>query len=61
MSLRKPLEDMGVFKKNDIDFVTSPVASWMIKYKGDTIVILNKKYVNKPDVEVGDLALGILR
>jgi hypothetical protein len=56
MAMRKPLEKL--FKKNDIDFVLSPVAHFRIKHKGKTLVIVNKKYADDAELVVSDYAIG---
>jgi|TARA_R100000049_G_C1953290_1_gene103235 hypothetical protein len=56
VDLRTPLAT--IFKKNDIDFVFSPVAHFRIKSKGKTIVLVNKKYADKAEEIVGDIAIG---
>ena len=56
VDLRKPLE--SIFQKKEIDFTFSPVAHYRIKYKGKTIIIVNKKYANKAEEIVGSIAIG---
>ncbi len=56
MSLRKPLE--SIFSKKDVDFVLSPVAHFRIKYKGKTIILVNKKYADDAEEIVNDIAIG---
>jgi len=56
MSMRAPLEK--IFKKKDIDFVTSPVAHFRIKEGGKTFIIVNKKYADEYDAVDGDIAFG---
>jgi hypothetical protein len=56
MSLRKPLE--SIFPKKDVDFVLSPVAHFRIKYKGKTIILVNKKYADDAEEIVNDIAIG---
>ncbi len=56
MDMRKPLET--VFKKKDIDFAMSPIAHYRIKTPKGTLIIVNKKYVEKPDKVFGTYAIG---
>ena len=56
MSMRTPLEKL--FNKKDIDFVMNPIAHFRIKHKGRIILIVNKKYVDKPELVVGSYAIG---
>lgn len=56
MSLRKPLE--SIFSKKDVDFVLSPLAHFRIKYKGKTIILVNKKYADNAEEIVNDIAIG---
>jgi len=56
MSLRRPLE--SIFPKKDIDFVLSPVPHYRIKYKGKTIILVNKKYADDADEVVNNIAIG---
>ena len=56
MSMRKELEK--IFKKKDIDFVTSPMAHFRIKSGGKTLIIVNKKYADNAELIVGDKAIG---
>jgi len=58
MSLRPHLEK--IFKPRDISFVTSPIPAFMIKTKGKTLVVVNKKYADDPEAVVGPLAIGYL-
>lgn len=61
LSIGPILEKIPEFKRTVFLFKTDPIPSWHAVYNGNTIVILNKKYVDGPDVEVGDIAIGILR
>lgn len=58
LSIRGDLEK--IFKKRDVDFVTSPIPAYMIKHKGKILVITNKKNVDDADLIVGDMAIGFL-
>jgi len=54
LDLREPLEQMGF----DVDFVTSPMAMYMLKKGGAQFAVLNKKYAEDPDLVVGEIAIG---
>jgi hypothetical protein len=54
LDLRDPLSQMG-FK---VDFVTSPMAMYMLEKGGEKFAVLNKKYAEDPDLVVGDIAIG---
>ncbi len=54
LDLRKDL----LRAKFKVDFVFSPVPHYRIKSGGKTIVIVNKKYADKADKIVGDIAIG---
>lgn len=49
-----------IFPKKDISFSFSPEAHYQIKYKGKTIVIVNKKYADDAELIVGEMAIGYL-
>jgi len=51
MSLREPLKKAG-FK---VDYANEPVPHFTINDKG---IIVNKKYADESDFEVGDIAYG---
>ncbi len=54
MSLREPLTRAGY--KVDFSFIGAP--HYTISKKGIKYLIANKKYVDKPDFSVGDIAFG---
>jgi len=54
MNAREPLEQMGF----SVDFVTSPLAMYMLEKGGVKYAALNKKYAESPDLVVGDIAIG---
>jgi len=56
VDMRKPLE--AIFPKKDIDFTFSPVPHFRIKYKGKTLIIVNKKYADKAALEFDKYAIG---
>jgi len=57
MDLRPVLEK--IFPKKDIDFTHVGASHFRIKYKGKTLMIVNKKYVDgKPELIVDELAIG---
>jgi len=56
VSMRKPLEN--IFNKKDIDFSMDPIPHFRIKYKGKTLVIVNKKYADNAELVVNDKAIG---
>jgi len=56
VDLRPLLET--IFKKKAIDFVFSPVAHFRIKTSKGTIVIVNKKYADKAEKIVDEIAIG---
>ena len=54
LNVREPLEQMG-FK---VDFVTSPMAMYLLEKDGVKFAALNKKYAEDPGLVVGDIAIG---
>lgn len=56
MDAGEALEQMGF----DADFVTSPLPMWMLEKDGVKYAALNKKYVEDPDLIVGDIAIGVM-
>ena len=56
MNAGEALEQMGF----DADFVTSPLPMWMLEKDGVKYAALNKKYVEDPDLIVGDIAIGVM-
>jgi len=56
MNIRDSLEQMG-FKA---DFITSPIAMWMLEKDGKKYAALNKKYTEEADLIVGDIAIGAM-
>lgn len=56
VDMRKDLEKL--FSKRDVDFAFSPVAHFRIKHGGKTIIIVNKKYADRPDLVVKNIAIG---
>jgi len=58
VDLRGPLETM--FPKKAIDFTFMGGAHFTIKYKGKKIVLVNKKYVDDPELVVDDIAIGYI-
>jgi len=59
----KSFMDVGKeLKKSKIkyDFSTSPMAIYMVKSGSDKFAIVNKRYADKPDVVIGDIAIGKL-
>ena len=56
MNAGEALEQMG-FRA---DFVTSPLPMWMLEKDGVKYAALNKKYVEDPDLIVGDIAIGVM-
>ena len=56
MDAGEALEQMG-FRA---DFVTSPLPMWMLEKDGVKYAALNKKYVEDPDLIVGDIAIGVM-
>jgi hypothetical protein len=56
VDLRKPLE--GMFPKKSIDFAFEGGAHYTIKHKGKTILIVNEKYADNPDLVVDGIAIG---
>lgn len=59
VDMRKPLENL--FGKKNVGFSFSPFPNFMIKDRVGTIVLVNKKYVDDPDVLSGEVAIGILK
>jgi len=56
VDLRKPLE--GMFPKKSINFAFEGGAHYTIKHKGKTILIVNEKYADNPDLVVDGIAIG---
>ena len=56
MNAGEALEQMGF----DADFVTNPLPMWMLEKDGVKYAALNKKYVEDPDLIVGDIAIGVM-
>jgi hypothetical protein len=54
MSLRDPLTKLGY--KVDFSFIGAP--HYTISKKGIKYIVVNKKYADKPDFTVGDIAFG---
>ena len=54
MNARESLEQMG-FK---VDFVTEPLAMYMLEKDGVKYAALNKKYAEDPELVVGEIAIG---
>lgn len=63
LNLRKPLE--ARFGKKNVDFNTNPIPMWTIQTKeGKTVGIVNRKYVDKPElvvtVKTTNIAIGYM-
>ena len=56
MNVREPLEQMGF----TVDFVTEPLPMYNLTKDGVKYAALNKKYVDDPDLVVGDTAIGAM-
>ena len=56
MSIGTIIEKM--FGKKNVIFAFSPVPHYRIKSKGKTIILVHKKYADKPDLIVGEIAIG---
>lgn len=57
LSLREPLKKAGFM----VDFSFDPQAHYVVKKKGGkSFIIINKKYVDKPDFVHGDIAMGLM-
>lgn len=56
MNVREPLEQMGF----TVDFVTEPLPMYNLTKDGMKYAALNKKYVEDPDLVVGDTAIGAM-
>jgi len=56
VDLRPELET--IFKKKAIDFAFSPLPHFKIKTNKGTIVIVNKKYADKAEKIVDQIAIG---
>ena len=56
MNVREPLEQMGF----TVDFVTEPLPMYNLTKDGVKYAALNKKYVDDPDLVVGDTAIGTM-
>ena len=56
MGMRDRLNVM--FDKKCVDFMNQPVCHWRIKHDGRTIIIVNKKYADEPELIHGEFALG---
>jgi hypothetical protein len=59
VDLRKPLET--IFPKKAIDFSFEVGGHFTVKYKGKTIILVNKKYADDPDLVVDDIAIGFAK
>lgn len=57
-SLEKPLKSAGFNVKKLGGDVPLPPIYWKVTKKGKTFMIVNKRYVDKPDRLVGDIAIG---
>lgn len=57
MNLRKPLEELT--NKKAVSFSFDPAPHYRIKDREKTYIIVNKKYADKSEYIIGDIALGI--
>lgn len=58
VNARKPLEKL--FRKKDIDFMFHPLPCFMIKYRGNTIVITHKDNITPDEKTIiqNEIAIG---
>lgn len=59
----KSLMGMGgdlenAFGKKNVSFSLSPMAHYRIKVGGKTLIVVNKRYAEEAEKEVGELAIG---
>lgn len=47
-----------IFNKKDVEFTNTPVPHIRIKHEGKTILVANKRYAQRAQLVVNDIAIG---